>query len=406
MDKKYCRLCNSPITPENELSAESGLCKPCAEGNATEYDTLRLSTSADLSDKITDRKPCRRCGASMAAGDGMYGIDDLCKSCAGSNAGRHYAKVRETERKYCHRCGKMMTAENKMFGTNPDGSRNEEFCHSCVERGVAANESSVDENYPDIWQSIQILAIILFAPILVIPLFIVIGRKLELFGFQELTTIVTFWIIYSIRKRKTGVGSFDFSIKNKWIVPLAIISIYALGVSIVSPLHHLAPESNNFEQAMHELAKQPTFLLFLGMVIIAPIFEELIFRGIILAGYLKNYSPLKAILASSFLFGFVHLNITQFIGGFFFGMFFGWAYYKTRSISFSIILHAAVNFLPFLVLVFADCEACKASSTNESSPDPLLFVIVGLISFCIFLTSAYFLNRELNKSAAAPQSAI
>jgi len=341
----------------------------------------------------------------MAAGEGIYGIDDLCKSCAGSNAGRHYSKVPETDRKYCQRCGKMMTAENGMFGTNPDGSRNEEYCQTCVERGVA--ESFVDENYPDIWQSLGILAVFFFAPILIIPL----SHTFDLFGenassFIDDILIYLVALLFSIRKRKRGEKIFDFTIKNKWIVPLAIIAIYTLGFSIVGPLLHLAPESNNFEQAMHELAKQPPLLLFLRLVVIAPIFEELVFRGIILAGYLKNYSPLKAILASSLLFGLFHFNITQFIGGFFFGMFLGWAYYKTRSISFSIILHAAVNFLPFLVLVYADCEACKASSTNESSPKPLLFVIVGLISFCIFLTSAYYLNRELNKDAPAPQSAI
>jgi len=400
MDEKYCRLCYSPITAENELSAESGLCKPCAESNATEYDTLRLSTSADLSDKITDRKPCRRCGAPITTGTGMYGIDDFCKSCI---EGR---RVPETDRKYCQHCGKMITAENGMYGTNPDGSRNEVFCQSCVERGVAENKSSVDEKYPTIWQSLGIIAVFFFAPILLIPL----GNTFDLFGENAssfIDDILTYLIVllFSIRKRKRSEKIFDFTIKNKWTVPLAIIAIYTLGLSIIAPLLLLAPESKSFEHARLELAKLPAYLLFLKIVIMGPVFEELIFRGVILDGFLKNYSPLKAILVSSFLFGLFHLNIRQFIVGLFFGIFLGWAYYKSRSISFSIILHAAVNFIPFLMFTFADCAACKASSTNNP-PASLFIIIFCMITFCIFLTSAYFLNRELNKDAAAPQPAI
>lgn len=45
-----------------------------------------------------------------------------------------------------------------------------------------------------------------------------------------------------------------------------------------------------------------SFLLF------APIYEEIIFRGIILGGLLSSYSPILALIISSLLFGLWHLK--------------------------------------------------------------------------------------------------
>lgn len=44
------------------------------------------------------------------------------------------------------------------------------------------------------------------------------------------------------------------------------------------------------------------------MVIAAPVLEELIFRGMMLEGLLKKYSPVTSIIISSILFGVAHLN--------------------------------------------------------------------------------------------------
>ena len=46
--------------------------------------------------------------------------------------------------------------------------------------------------------------------------------------------------------------------------------------------------------------------------IFAPLLEETLVRGLVLRGYLLNYTPNKAIIASAIFFGAIHLNPWQF----------------------------------------------------------------------------------------------
>lgn len=88
---------------------------------------------------------------------------------------------------------------------------------------------------------------------------------------------------------------------------------------------------------------------YLTVGIAAPILEELIFRGVVLKGFLKKFNPTKAILFSALLFGIAHLNPWQFIAAFMAGIVIGWVYYKTRSIWAAIFIHFINNSFSFYI---------------------------------------------------------
>ena len=75
---------------------------------------------------------------------------------------------------------------------------------------------------------------------------------------------------------------------------------------------------------------------FISVVILAPIFEELIFRGMILN------------IVTSLLFGLLHLNITQAIPAFFMSLVLCYMYVQTDSILVTILAHAGNNFLALM----------------------------------------------------------
>jgi membrane protease YdiL (CAAX protease family) len=75
----------------------------------------------------------------------------------------------------------------------------------------------------------------------------------------------------------------------------------------------------------------------------APLLEEMLFRGIVLRGFLLRYARWQAILGSALLFGAAHLNIYQFVVGLVMGTVLGWLYERTRSLIPCIALHAAYN---------------------------------------------------------------
>lgn len=95
----------------------------------------------------------------------------------------------------------------------------------------------------------------------------------------------------------------------------------------------------------------PRGILFVVGVILAPFFEELVYRGIILNGMLKKYSPKKAIVVSSLIFGFMHLNLPQGLNAFIIGLIIGTVYYFTKSLYICMLMHAANNFIVNFIYV-------------------------------------------------------
>lgn len=100
--------------------------------------------------------------------------------------------------------------------------------------------------------------------------------------------------------------------------------------------------SGELVEAFDELFTWPIYALF-SVVILAPLYEELLFRKFILGGLLKQVSAFKAIIISALFFGVIHWNWLQGINAFVLGIIIGWLYYKTESIALCIFAHFANN---------------------------------------------------------------
>jgi uncharacterized protein len=91
---------------------------------------------------------------------------------------------------------------------------------------------------------------------------------------------------------------------------------------------------------------------FMKVSVVAPIVEELIFRGLILHGFRRNYSSFKAITISAILFSLFHLNPWQMPATFILGLFLGWLVVRTNSIIAAIIGHSVNNLLVLLSVTY------------------------------------------------------
>ena len=94
----------------------------------------------------------------------------------------------------------------------------------------------------------------------------------------------------------------------------------------------------------------------LYLVVIAPISEEIVFRGLILK-VLSPFSKKNAIILSSLLFALMHKNIPQAVGAFAIGIIFATVDTKANSIVPSIIMHSLNNMLPCLVNINASLNS-------------------------------------------------
>ena len=87
--------------------------------------------------------------------------------------------------------------------------------------------------------------------------------------------------------------------------------------------------------------------LFLQSVVIAPIIEEILYRGIIQVKLVRDFSPRISILIASFIFAISHYNPTRLIRTFLCGLLLGTIYNKYGSLILSIAAHSTINLLAF-----------------------------------------------------------
>lgn len=260
--------------------------------------------------------------------------------------------------------------------------------------------------YPDIKQSwgivgMAVLSMILFSPVNLIMENIV-GKEMSFLIYYLLAMGVPFFVANRLRKKKTGASVYNFDFGTAKIIVLVSITIIAIQMGIVSPVANLIPMPEIMKDLFLELANQNGVFSFMAIVIAAPILEELIFRGIILNGLLKKYSPIKSIIVSSVLFGIVHLNPWQFVSASIIGLFSGWIYYKTQKLTLSIIIHMVNNLFAFISMYVVDMETMMNQSISEfygSLTNYLMIATAAIIiaAIGVFLIAKEFKNTEMMK---------
>ncbi|QQS59686.1 CPBP family intramembrane metalloprotease [Candidatus Peregrinibacteria bacterium] len=108
--------------------------------------------------------------------------------------------------------------------------------------------------------------------------------------------------------------------------------------------------SGTVEQLISERWISPP-LLFVFAGIIAPVLEELIFRGFLLSGFLKKMNAFHAIALSSLFFAAAHLHLGLFPVYFVLGVLLGTAFIRTKSLYPGIAFHAVNNTIAFIAVV-------------------------------------------------------
>ena len=135
-----------------------------------------------------------------------------------------------------------------------------------------------------------------------------------------------------------------------------------------------------FSKLMEQMTKDKATLIVLA-VVMAPLFEEIVFRGIIQKGLInKGMNPVKAILLSSLVFGVVHGNPWQFVGAVLLGCVLGLVYYKTKSLLLPILLHAFNNLCSALLIFYSNTE----SFADAFKISDWMLLVAGLLLFAGF----------------------
>ena len=185
--------------------------------------------------------------------------------------------------------------------------------------------------------------------------------------------IILLWFMSNSFKRSIQDLKFTFKPKETIdTVAMMYFLNYAIGI-IGALLSKIGLPDTSPDFSLNGSVLFNTFT-FISVVILAPIFEELIFRGMIL-NTLTKYNKMFAIIVTSILFGLLHLNITQAIPAFFMSLVLCYMYVQTDSILVTILAHAGNNLLA-LMSVYSDYFVLITIVI-------MVFVIYGLITIIL-----------------------
>ena len=134
----------------------------------------------------------------------------------------------------------------------------------------------------------------------------------------------------------------------------------------------IAPMSA-WEKSMFDSMASGGLASTVAVCLLAPVLEEMLFRGIILRGFLTQYPRWQAIAGSAILFGVAHLNLYQLFVGLVLGLLSGWLYERSRSLWPCIGLHGLYNSALWVMWANQD-----ASSTDSLAPASLTAWLLAL----------------------------
>lgn len=188
-------------------------------------------------------------------------------------------------------------------------------------------------------------------------------------------------IIFVIWQRgKLGKGwGIHFGLGNL-SAPLLMWGVVLLMASsvVIEPLLALFPAEDY--NAVTDLVGKGAWSI-LSVVVCAPLFEEMLFRGLVFESCRERFGGGGAVLISALLFGLIHVVPVQVINAFVVGIILGFIYLRTRSLANVILLHAVNNALAYLTM------GLEVDTIRELIPQAWLYWTIYGVAAVIFVLS-------------------
>jgi membrane protease YdiL (CAAX protease family) len=190
--------------------------------------------------------------------------------------------------------------------------------------------------------------------------------------------LLTIFYAAKVSKQQQGYSvKVNFNKVQISLVPVVIVGALSL-VILLMQVSAWIPMPVSVHKLFEKIFTKDVFSI-ITAIIAAPILEEILCRGIVLKGLLKNYPSYKAIPISALFFAALHLNPWQAAPAFIAGLFLGWVYYKTDSVIPGMIIHATINIIATLFLFLPKNQQNLLNFFTK--PYYLIVLFVSLIVF-------------------------
>lgn len=185
-----------------------------------------------------------------------------------------------------------------------------------------------------------------------------IGLTVAATAISAVFSVSFYWLIWG--RKKTAQDRQYFREKVLRVKPVLMISISAVGlyflaILIAELIAVISPETiESYNELMEMTLGGNELLAMLAAVILAPVNEECIMRGLILRNLQKYFPDPAVIVIQAVMFGIFHMNWVQ---GFYvlpIGAALGYVAVKSRSVIPCIYMHLFYNMMSFVLGVLPE----------------------------------------------------
>jgi membrane protease YdiL (CAAX protease family) len=173
---------------------------------------------------------------------------------------------------------------------------------------------------------------------------------------------------------------------------LSFVFIMLVSIQIIRDLLNLKFMTQYELQQTLPALHLPIYTYFVFIILIAPLLEEFLWRGIMLDGLLSNYSKFKAIWINTFAFSMVHgvpLLIFMVIP---IAFILDWVYSNTKSLKLVYFIHLFNN-----LLVFASFVNTKITQTIPEDVNVIQALQIFAVGMTIFVFCVVWLSRKFKQ---------
>lgn len=164
------------------------------------------------------------------------------------------------------------------------------------------------------------------------------------------------------------------------------------GKEALNQLKELFDMMESMTKKLVESKSLPEFILVVIVIAVTPaICEEFLFRGLVFRNFEKIIPASKAIFFTGLLFALFHFHPFNIIPLMVLGIFLTFIVYHSGSIYTALICHFINNFISAFAVYWFGTESI--GSQKMSGQEQIQFVLLGSISFVIFIVVIFFIKK-------------
>lgn len=180
--------------------------------------------------------------------------------------------------------------------------------------------------------------------------------------------------------------------KEEYIYPFLAGIFMCLGCNWLIDMSGIINIFTGFNEVADSLYGGSIIFEFIAMVIIAPLLEEILFRGIIFAR-LREYMSVKvAIVISALIFGIIHGNVVQGIYAFIIGICLAYIYERYNTLLAAVLFHMSANLMS---VIMTECEPVVRLISKA-----LVYNIIGVVCLVMGIIMLISINRHIAKDVS------